>query len=202
MHWNSSLSGGLVAIVPPANGRRGCAIVLAERCIESPDAAEPRCKSDSSDGQICFGQQLFCEKDFLGSGQTFGRSADMGLKQSAQVTTAHTKLRGQVLQAPFIQRTLTDQQHGPGNRGGCTVPGRTARCCLGPASETRTQAGFSRCSRGRKVDDVLRLRRTRRAYGPAINTGAQNTCEKQAVESRVPRQPRPLADPRDQVSCL
>src|SRR2546425_11572563 len=97
------------------------------------------------------------------------------------------------------QRAVADhpQRARPDSRR--TEPCGRARRRFGPAPQARPEPGGFGRRRGRKIPNVLVLRRTRRADWPAIDAGRRHGDEEAAIEPRVARSARAGADALIQI---
>ena len=171
----------------------------ADLAVQAAQAAESGRERDLRDRQPCFVDQFLGEVDPPGERDLERRRAKMLHEQPAQVPRRHAEAIGQLLDAFAIERAFADETQPARHHARRARPGRRGGRRLGPAAEAGTESGRLRGRGGRVVADVLVLRRSRRADRPAINARAGDGDEELAVEARIARLPRPIADLADPV---
>ena len=101
---------------------------------------------------------------------------------------------GEIGHRGFIEETLFDQAHSSRNGSCRPAPRGTPRCRFGSTAQTWPEARPFSASRRRKELNILGLRGTHRANRATVDAGRPHTCEKPAIEARVPRQTGPIAN--------
>ena len=160
---------------------------------------KPGGERDLRDRQVRFVEQLLREVHAPGQRHLDRRRAEMLQEQPPQVPRGDAEPIGEGIDAVAIERAFADQPQAARHHARRAGPGRRARRRFGPAAQARPEAGGLRGRGGRVVADVFVLRRSRRADRPAINARARDGDEELAVEARIARSPRPIADPAVQL---
>jgi hypothetical protein len=118
----------------------------------------------------------------------------MAHEEPAQVALPHAHLLGKCLHIAAIQRAVLDEAQGPGHGCRGSAPGGRSRRGLWPAA----QAGaVARLLGGGRAGDELTVLPTwgrGRADRTAVDASALHRGEEAAVETRIPRAERAVAD--------
>ena len=162
--------------------------------IETSQAAEAGSQCDLGDRQRGFGQQLLGEQQAPRAVHADRCRAKAIDEQATQLALADVHAFRQRRQRLFGQHALVDQlqcaRHDFIAATPCAVAGRQ----FGSAAQARSEAGGFRRRGIAVVGDVRGLRRRRRAHRAAIDAGAFDGGEEQAVEARIAAQSRLFAD--------
>jgi len=143
-----------------------------------------------------FLDQLLGEEDAARLRDGDRRHAEMLVEQAAQLAFAHAKAFRKRADSAFIavETAFGDQRQRTRHRVGRAAPGRGVGRDLGPASEARAEAGTLRRRGTREEAAILALRRACWADRPAIDAGRGDADEEPAVETRIARRKRAIAD--------
>ena len=177
-------------------------IGLGDGGIESANAAEAGRDRDLAHRQTRLINQLFRKMQATGLRHRAGRRAQVLQEQPTQMARANSQALGENFDSAVFQATFADQAQGARNRVGASQPGRGSGRTFRPATQTRTEPGFSRGRSRGKVAHVFFFAGRRRADGAAIDSAAESADEELAVEARIARETRSRTHPPIQIHIL
>ena len=178
-HFTGGQGGALAQVA------RRHAVFLAERGVETGQAAEACGQGDLGNRQRGFGQQLLGEQQAARAMHFHRRHPKAIGEQAPQLAFAQSHFAGQGGEGCFTQHALVDQlqgaRHGFIAASPTAITGRQFRAATQARAEARRF-----CARGMTViDDIARLRCRRRTDRSAIDARAGDRGEEQPVEARI-----------------
>ena len=185
-------------------GRDGAAAQLAGRpfveceegVVETADAAEARGHGDGGHGEARFVQKLLGEEHAAGLRDGQWRGTDVLIEQAAELALADAERGREPLdrRTRAVERALGDASHRAAHRVCSATPCRRVRRDLRAAAEAGAEAGLLCSGGGWKEAAVLAHRCARGTDRTAVDAGGGDTGEEAAVEARIVRLERAIAD--------
>ncbi len=146
---------------------------FAEGFVEAAHAAESRCDGDLRHGHRGFVDQLLGEEHSAGLGDGEGRRAEVLKEESAKLAFAEAEALCELLYGGFVAvecAGVDQRQRARDGRGGASPRGEMGSR-FRAAAEAWAESCFLCCGGRAEEPAVLKLRRARRADGPAIDAG-------------------------------
>jgi hypothetical protein len=134
----------------------------------------------------------------VGLGQLDRRHTQLALQGATKVAVAHPELARELRNPTAIERAGANPMRGHLRQAGHGIDQRSSRSQLRPAAETGPEPRLlGRCGRFEEPPPLV-IRHPGRADRPAVDPRRGNADEEDAIEARVPRVQRALADFRVQ----
>jgi hypothetical protein len=168
----------------------------AHGVVEPSHAEESGSEADLGDREPRFGEQPLGEQDAAVLRHGDGRGADLIKEQPPQVALADAEAAGKAVDRTVVERAFVNEAQRPHDNRSGAVRGGQPWGDLGPAAKTGPESRFLRGRRRREERAVAPRRRTRRTDRAAVDACAGDAGEEFAVEPRVARRNRSVADVR------
>ncbi len=167
---------------------------LADRVVELAHAREAGGEGDIGDRQGGGLEQYARGLGAAGARQLERPGAEVVHEPPVQVALGVAEPPREPGHALAVDDAIGDQAHRAAHEVGAEIPLRRARHGVGATAHAGAEAGRLSGRRARVEDNVLALRRARRAARPAVDPGRLDRGEEPAVEAGVARLGRAATD--------
>ncbi len=168
-----------------ANRARAQTIPGFEQRVEATHAAEAAGECDLGLAERGFSKQPLGQQQPLRLRQFDRRYAELRLRNPAQMPIADAERCSQLSHMRARQRMLLDAGNGGAHQARHCIHGRKTRGSFRPAAKAWPETcALGGCRTGVEAH-ILPLRRSDRAYGPAVDAGRGHRNIKASVEARV-----------------